>query len=236
MPQIRFILVSCLFLLAVGPSRLASQPQEEINGRSSTDLAVVYRFENKRFYIPRIQIELGTNGSAALKFTRGESDEVLDRRLKLLPATISRIRELLEILKFFESSEQYQSKKDFSHLGWTTIQARIGDRERTVRFNYTNNVKAQELADIFRGLATQEIHLLDLENAAQYQPLDLPKQIEYLADDLRLERVTEPVQLLPALKELAGNDVIPAIARSQASLLIANIEKNKYKSPIKRTP
>src|SRR5262249_28451111 len=137
-------------------------------------------------------------------------------------------------LRFIESNEEYQGKKDFSHLGWVTIIARQAGRERTVRFNFTTNENMKELAEIFRGLATQEIHLFDLDNAEQYQPLDLPRQIEALENDLQLERVTEPTRLLDALREISGNDALPLIARNQARRLITNIEKNKFKSTMKK--
>src|ERR1044071_8620790 len=64
-----------------------------------------YKFENKRFYIPLIEIDLASNGTGELRFTRGESDEVIDRKLKLLPATVSRIRELYERIHFLTSDK-----------------------------------------------------------------------------------------------------------------------------------
>ena len=64
------------------------------------------------------------------------------------------------------------------HLGWITLGAKQGASERKVRFNYTINEQIEELGKIFRGIATQEISLFDIDNAQRYQPLDLPKQLE----------------------------------------------------------
>ena len=223
------VLLTGLVLLASASGR-----QGGVSDSPSTELSSSYKFENKRFYIPLIEIDLASDGTAALRFKRGESDDILDRKMKLLPATLSRIRQIFDDLRFIESNEEYQGKKDFSHLGWITIIARQAGRERTVRFNFTTNENMKELAEIFRGLATQEIHLLDLDNAEQYQPLDLPRQLEALANDLQLERVTEPTQLLNALREISGNDALPLIARNQARRLITDIEKNKFKSTMKK--
>ena len=68
----------------------------------------------------------------------------------------------------------------------------------------------------------------------QHQPLDLPAQLDALEDELRLERITEPERLLAPLREIAGDDTLPFIARNHATRLIAGIEKKKFKSPMKK--
>ena len=92
----------------------------------------------------------------------------------------------------------------------------------------------KELEEIFRGIASQEISLFDIENAERYQPLDVPKQLETLENDLRLERITEPARVLAALNEIAGDDTQPLIARNHAKRIIEAIKKGKFKSPVKK--
>ncbi|MCI0485833.1 MAG: hypothetical protein L0229_04445 [Blastocatellia bacterium] len=202
-------------------------------GEKSAAMSFSYVFENKRFYIPLIEIDLVPDGSGELRFKRGESDDILERKLKLRPETLARIRWLVEDSQFLTSDEDYQHKKDFSHLGWMTITTRQGERERKVRFNYTVHPDMEELAAIFRGIATQEIHLFDIDLSQQYQPLDLPRQIEILENDLRLGRIAEPEGLIGPLREIANNDVFPLIARNRVKRVIESIEKKKYKSPVK---
>ncbi|HVG19137.1 MAG TPA: hypothetical protein VNI02_08790 [Blastocatellia bacterium] len=192
-----------------------------------------YRFENARFYIPLIEVDVASNGSGELRFKRGESDEVIDRKLKLLPATVARMRELYERTRFLTSDDDYQDKKDFSHLGWKSLYMRQGGRERKVRFNYTPNLEIRELTEIFLAVATQEMHLFDIETSQQYQPLDLPRLLDALENDLKAQRVAEPEQMLPALKEIAGNDTQPLIARNHATRIADGIKKGKFKSPIR---
>ena len=119
-------------------------------------------------------------------------------------------------------------------MGWMTLVARLGARERTTRFNYTHNVEIKELADIFHALATQEIHLFDIENARQYQPLDLPKQLDVLESSLRLGRLAEPERVLAALEDIAGDNTGTLIARNHAKRMINEIKKGKYKGPTKK--
>jgi hypothetical protein len=200
----------------------------------SGDASFGYRFENTRFYIPLIEIDLASDGTGELRFKRGESDEIIDRKLKLLPATVSRIRDIYERTHFISSDKDFQDEKDFSHLGWVSLSMRQGERERKVRFNWTPNLEIRELAEIFRSVATQEMHLFDIETSQQYQPLDLPRLLDALENDLRGQRVAEPEQMLVALNEIAGNDTQTLIARNHATRLVESIKKGKFKTPIKK--
>jgi hypothetical protein len=225
---------SLVFLSVAVTGALAQNPQS-INGAAGAgEMSFSYKFENPRFYLRIIEIDLGANGTGELRFTRGESDEVLDCKVKLLPATIARIRDLFEVSGFLASQTEYQDKKDFTHMGWVTLGARQGARERKTRFNFTTDVRMNELKEIFLGIAWQEISLFDIENAERYQPLDVPKQLEILENDLRLERITEPARVLAALNEIAGDDTQPLIARNHAKRIIEAIKKGKFKSPVKK--
>lgn len=228
------IVYSVLVLLVAAACGLALQKPQSINGAPSAgEMGFSYKFENPRFDIRVIEIDLNSSGAGELRFTRGTSDEVLDCKVKLLPATIARIRSLFEVSGFLDTRIEYQGKPDMSHLGWVTLGARQGARERKVRFNHTINAQMEELGKIFRGIATQEISLFDIDNAERYQPLDLPKQLETLERDLRLEWIAEPERVLAALNEIAGDDSQPLIARNHAKRIIADIKKGKFKSPIK---
>jgi len=226
---------SVLCVLFAATCCLAGQSPQSINGSAPAgEVRFSYKFENPRFHLRVIEIDIAADGAGELRFVRGESDELLDCKLKLLPATLARIRSLIEVADLLGSTNEYQDKIDMSHLGWITIGAKQGARERKVRFNHTINEQMKELGDIFRGIATQEISLFDIDNAQRYQPLDLPKQLEILESDLRLEWIAEPERVLKVLIEIAGDDTQPLIARNHARRIIEAIKKGKYKSPVKK--
>jgi hypothetical protein len=217
--------------LRYAPSGRALQSEAE---RSMTsDVAFKYTFENPRFYIPWIQLDLSPDGMGTIRFKRGESDDTLDRPVKLLPSTLGRIGELIARTSFLTSDEDYQSRRDFAHLGWMTISVNQGGKQRTVRFNYTEKPDIGELAEIFRAIANQAIALFDIDLSIQHQPLDLPRMLESLENELRLERYAEPEQLIPTLRNIAQDDTLPLIARNHATRLIATIQKGKFRSPVK---
>lgn len=228
------IIALCLLCFAFHFSSASTPAQDNGNDKIVAGASYSYQFDGPRFYVPMIEIDLTPNGTGELRFRRGESDEIFKIELKLLSPTIERIRQLYSETDFLRSTEEYQNKKDFSHLGWTTLAAREGERERKARFNYTTNLQIDELSRLFRGIATQEMHLFDLETMEQYQPLDLPRQLEALESSLRLEQIAEPERILKALREISSNDSLPLIARNKASRIVSDIEKRKYKSPIKK--
>ena len=225
-----------LIVLTGAASALPDQkPQSIADGSAAAaEMKFSYKFENPRFWIRLIEVDVNSNGIGVMRFTRGESDEVLDCKVKLLPTTVSRIRSLFDLSRFLYSDTDYQDEKDFSHLGWTTLVAKQGTRERKVRFNFTKNEQIKELEEIFRGIANQEIALFDIENAERYQPLDLPKQLEVLENDLKLARITEPERLLAALTEISGDDTQSLIARNSARRIVDAIKKGKFKTPMKK--
>jgi hypothetical protein len=235
MRAIRLTLVLIALSLGAGSAAAGQSKQSLTDGSAGTEeRSFSYKYDGQRFYIPLIEIDIGANGTGELRFKRGESDEILDCKIKLLPATTSRINKLFEATSFLTSAKEYQDEKDFSNLGWITIGEKHGARERKARFNYTKVAEIRELAEIFRGIATQEMSLFDIDNAARYQPLDLPKQLELLENDLRLERIAEPERLLGALNEIAGDDSLPLIGRNQARRIVESIKKGKFKSPVKK--
>src|SRR5258706_14434316 len=233
MRTISFLIPRLLTLLLLLGVPLRAVAKESSDPPRASAAGFSYKFENTRFYVPLMEIDLTLDGVGELRFKRGTTDEIIDLKLKLRPETIARIRSLYDGISFLDSAEEYQAKKDFSHLGWMTIRASDGRRERKVRFNNIANKQMKELADLFRSIATQQIHVFDLETAQQYQPLDVPRQLDAIEADLRLGNIAELDQIAVALREVATGDTLPLIARNQANRMIADIQKGKYKASSK---
>src|SRR5260370_33906782 len=114
-----------------------------------------------------------------------------------------------------------------------TISVNQGGKERTVRFNYPDNRDMSQLSEIFRAISTQAITLFDIDLSIQHQPLDLPRMLESVENELHLERLAEPDQLIPTLRDIAQDDTLPLIARNHATRMISSIQKGKFRSPVK---
>jgi hypothetical protein len=185
-----------------------------------------YLFENPRFTTPVQELEFDGFGRGSFRFKRKDSDEIVNK-LAVSSEVITQIQLLFDDMNFLESSEDYQHKKDFSHLGNMTITYSRDGKERTVKFNYTDNQNMSRLSDIFRNLVTQETRIFELETVITNDPISAPAQLRMLESELKSKRVADPHRFDPILKNIKLDEGVPLIARNHAERLLALISKGK---------
>lgn len=185
-----------------------------------------YLFENPRFTTPIQELEFDGAGQGKFRFKRKDSDEIVIK-LSVSPEVLSQIQLLLDDMNFLSSGEDYQYKKDFSHLGNMTISFSRGEKERTVKFNYTENQSMSRLSDIFRNLVTQETRIFELEAVIANDPISAPAQLRMLESELKSKRVADPHRFSPILKNIKLDEGVPLIARNHADRLLQMISKGK---------
>ena len=184
-----------------------------------------YEFSQPAFTVSKILIEHDEAGNGTISFMKNISDETISDPIKVSPATLGKINTALATLNFFDSTENYQYEKDYTHLGNIKIKVKKDGREREAKFNYTNNPKAKELADEFRKIGQQFIWIFDINVARENQPLESPRLLDALDSMIRRSEVSDAAQMIPLLKELSNDERIPLISRNHAVKLIKQIEK-----------
>lgn len=185
-----------------------------------------YLFENPRFTIPVQELEFDGSGQGKFRFQRKDGEEIVNK-LSLSSEVLSQIQLLLDDLNFLASSEDYQHKKDFSHLGNMTVSYSRDGKERTVKFNYTNNQSMNRLAEVFRNIVTQETRMLELEAVLQNDPLSTPAQLRLLESELKSKHIADPLRFEPILKSIKLDEGVPLISRNHAERLLQAIRKGK---------
>ena len=185
-----------------------------------------YTFVNERFTIPRIEVEFDGTGAGQYLFKKKDADEIVNK-MTVSAALLKQIQSLFNELNFLDSTEDYQHKKDFSHLGTMTIRYAHKGKERSVKFNYTENSALSRLAELLRGIATQEMLVFDIENTRQTDPISTPAQMRLLESELRGKRLADPPKLIPLLKDIIQDEGVPLIARNHAERLLQMIQKGK---------
>lgn len=184
-----------------------------------------YEFSQPKFYIKHIVIEHDANGRGTVTFERLNEDASVSEPLELSPAVLARLNASWQALQFLDSADDYQSSKQFPHLGTMRIGMQRGDRKRVAEFNWTNNADASTLVSEYRKAADQAILIFDISIARQNQPLNAPKLMEAMESLLNRNGLSDPKQLLPLLKELSTDERVPLIARNHALRLIKKIQK-----------
>jgi hypothetical protein len=182
-----------------------------------------YEFSQPKFVIKHIVLEHDGTGRGTVKFERLNEDTPIVEPLQLSAAALARINAAWQGLQFLDSNKDYQSDKQFPHLGTMRIGMEQGTRKRVAEFNWTNNQDASTLANEYRRAADQAILIFDIAIARQNQPLNAPKLMEVMESMLKRDGLSDPEQLLPLLTDLSSDERVPLIARNHALRLIKKI-------------
>ena len=184
-----------------------------------------YEFSQPKFYVKHIVIEHDAGGRGTITFERLNEDTPVTEPMELSPAALGRITSAWQALNFLESNEDYQSNKQFPHLGTMRIGMQRGERKRVAEFNWTNNSSAEALINEYRKAADQAILVFDIAIARENQPLNAPKLMELMETLLKRNGLSDPRQLLSLLQDLSTDEHVPLIARNHALRLIKAIQK-----------
>lgn len=186
-----------------------------------------YEFTQKEFFTSRIVIEHDANGKGEITFERKSAGEPITDPIEISTEVWARIKSLWDGLNFLDSTTDYQTDKQFPHLGTMRLKMKQGTKERTAEFNWTNDKKASELVNEYRRIAEQAMFVFDINLARDVSPLETPKLMNNFADMLRRNAVSDPKQLLPLLRDIYVDERLPLIARNHANRLVKQIEKSK---------
>lgn len=215
--------------LAVILTRVPIESQSSVapTGASAvveSDLLVRYRFANPMFDISLIDLSVSGTGRGRLTWTRRNVAKPQSRDIVMSEKGLAELRELLTLLNFVNSTEDYQAKEGHPNLGETRIRVDHGGAGREVTFNYTKNREADALGRMLRGVANREMYVAELEVAILHQPLETPALIATLAREFKLGRIGDAIALLPLLRRVADDAALPLIARNKATELIRKIQ------------
>lgn len=186
-----------------------------------------YEFSRPGFVVSRVKIEHDDSGKGAISFLKNGLDDMETEPIALSAATLEKISAALAALNFFDSTENYQYEKNYSHLGDVTITVNKGERSRTVKFNWTENKDAKTISEEYRKIGNKYIWMFDITVARENQPLQAPGMMEALDSMIRRNDISDPSQMIPFLQKLADDERIPLIARNHADRIIKQIEKEK---------
>ena len=184
-----------------------------------------YEFSQPQFYLHHIVVEHDSGGHGRVVVERRGDYAPIVEPLELSPTALSRISSLWQALRFLDSDQNYQTDKQFPHLGTVRLRMEQGTRHRTTEFNWTSNRDAFALATEYRRVADQAMFVFDITVARENRPLDAPKLMDQLEILVTRDGLSDPQQLLPLLRELKTDERIPLIARNHAGRILKKIQK-----------
>jgi hypothetical protein len=233
------LLPAALVVLSAAVFSVAQQPSGKQNSRPDVNAPALatstendknpahytYEFTQPQFNVRHIVIEHDANGRGKITFERLNEEGSIVEPIELSPAALSRIAALWQALGFLDSQENYQSERQFPHMGTMRLGMVQESRKRTAEFNWTSNKDAAALANEYRRAADQATLVFDISVARESQPLNGPKLMDQVESMLRLNSLSDPQQFLPLLKDISSDEHLPLIARNHALRLVKQIEK-----------
>jgi hypothetical protein len=187
--------------------------------------AYFYEYSRPGFTFSRILIEHDVQGRGKVSFQRDGSDELFTDPLELTPVTLDHINSALAKLDFLNSSEVYQTQRDYSNMGNVTFTYKDSGRERTVRYNWSDNADAKALMDEYRYIGNEYTWKFEIAVARENQPLQTPGLLDQMDSYIERKEISDPPHLITFLTDLSNDERLPLIARNHAAKLVRRIEK-----------
>jgi len=207
-------------------ARPSQSPAAAVSSPTKTDaVKYTYEFTQPKFYVKHIVLQHDANGRGTITFERLNEDTPVTEAIALSADALGRITAAWQSLQFLDSNTDYQSNKQFPHLGTMRIGMERGERKRVAEFNWTNDKDAETLVNEYRKAADQAIWIFDVSIARENQPLNAPKLMEVMESMLKRNAVSDPRQLIKLLQDISTDEHVPLIARNHALRLIKQIQK-----------
>jgi hypothetical protein len=210
-----------------GSAGKANQRSTNVQSAQIVKYPYYYEFSQPAFEISKMVVEHDEAGIGRVTFLRRDYGEPVTDPLQLSAATMEKLKSLFTTLNFTASSEEYQSERDYSHMGTATIRLAQNGKEREAKYNWTENKDARALADEYRKIGDQAVWVFDITLARENQPLNAPQLIDAMDGMLRRNWISDPHQLKPFLMQLSDDERIPLLARNHAKKLVEQINKSK---------
>ncbi|HYO92551.1 MAG TPA: hypothetical protein VEQ40_12980 [Pyrinomonadaceae bacterium] len=173
------------------PAQSASSTEAEAD-----DARYVYEFTQPDFLVSRIRIEHDSQGRGRISFLRKGFDSPFEEDLVLSGSASARIKALWAALNFLDSNADYQTEKQFPHLGTVRLEMKRGGRDRAAEFNWTSDANAKALANEYWRAADQAILVFDIAVSRENLPLEAPKLMDKLDQLLARNGLSDPKHLL----------------------------------------
>jgi hypothetical protein len=134
----------------------------------------------------------------------------------------ARMFELAAQLHRFERQDLDVHRK-IANLGEKTFRWERGSEIHETKFNYTLNSQANQLLQIFEGLARQQEHLMQISRRMKYDRLGINDALLQFETDFNHRLLPEPQRALPVLDQIASDSHFVEIARQRARSLAERI-------------
>ncbi len=208
-----------LVVMALGLSVLPA-------GRAAPGPATIsYRRVFKGSVPEFIEIKVGERKGATFELRQLDEDSD-PQPFEVSPAVRDKIFELAAALKNFAISD-LDVQKRIANLGQKTFRYERDSETHETTFNYTLDATANQLTQIFEGLARQQGDLVTLQRRVKYDRLGVNDALRQFESDLERRLLPEPERVVPVLDQIAADSRFMEIVRTRARALAERIRTSR---------
>jgi hypothetical protein len=212
--QARFLLFLLAVLILVPAARA-------VPGNVTISYRRVFKGSSPEF----IEIKIAEQGKATFEIRQLEEDPDVEP-FEVGSPVRQKIIELAADLKNFAIAD-LDIQKRIANLGQKTFRYERDAEVHETTFNYTLNVSANQLMQIFEGLARQQSDLVLLERRVKYDRLGVNDALRQFESDMDHRLLPEPERLLPVLDQIGADSHFVEIARTRARAIAERIRTSR---------
>jgi hypothetical protein len=211
-PRLLFFLLAALALAPLGQA-------------APSNATITYRRVFKGSTPEFIEIRVAEPGKSTFDIRQLEEDPAAET-FEVGPPVRQKIFELAADLKNFAIAD-LDIQKRIANLGQKTFRYESGSEMHETTFNYTLNASANQLMQIFEGLARQQSDLVLLERRVKYDRLGVNDALRQFESDMDHRLLPEPERLLAVLDRIGADSHFVEIARTRARALAERIRTSR---------
>lgn len=138
-------------------------------------------------------------------------------KIQLDRASVNEMFDLTDKLDHFQ--RPLESGLKIANLGQKTFRYEDGPEHHEVQFNYSENMNAQMLLDLFERITETEQHFENLDRTVHFDKLGVNDVLLQMQVTWDRNRLVDPEQFLPLLDRVAKNESYLHISRERAAAL-----------------
>jgi hypothetical protein len=217
----RFVLMAGLaIVVAGGPAKVSAS--QSAPSPASAHAKLSYRRIFKSSSPEFIEIVVRDDTNAATFEIRQLEEDPGASPFEVGAPLRARMFELAAQMNFFQGSDLDVHRR-IANLGEKTFRWEKGTESHETKFNYTLNSAANQLMQIFEGLARQQELVTLLERRMKYDRLGINDALLQFETDLNHKLLPEPQRALPTLDQIASDSRFVDVGRQRARALADRI-------------
>ncbi len=225
----RRTLLAAIVVAALSGAILAQTPTLEPNSKTSPLPIVSFDFVLPGTTPPHYSIAVEPDGKAAYRADDAPAagavpDQPYTLKFLLSQPTRIRIFDLALALNCFQGDFEFHGSARIANMGAKTLKCTYADHETQTTYNYSTNVKLQELTTIFQNISNTLEYGRRLAFLHRFDKLGLEAEMKSMEEQSRNNRLVELQVVAPQLESILNDHAVINVTRRRAEHLLQLIK------------